>query len=183
MLKFEVIGNLGRNAEVKTQDGKSFVKFNVAHTDRFTTEGGEVKETTQWVSCIWNGDGGRLLPFLVAGTKVFVTGRGSSKLYSSAKERCMKAGLNLSVEHIELVGGQSDPVPSKLYDMEGLEHQVSKHYYVQPSNPASPAWPDYMLDAKNNRYNIVNGFALPDSNNNAPGNAEESVESAEIEDI
>ena len=80
MIKLSIIGNLGADAEVKNHNGKEFVSFRVAHTDRFTQDG-QTKETTTWVSCILNGNGGNLLPYLKKGTKVFCHGDFSIRLY------------------------------------------------------------------------------------------------------
>ena len=65
MLQVQVIGNLGADAEVKEFNGSKGVCFNVAHTERWTDEQGTKHENTTWVSCILNGDGGKLLPYLV----------------------------------------------------------------------------------------------------------------------
>ena len=58
MLQFQVIGNLGSDAEVKELNGNKAVCFNVAHTERWSQEDGTKRESTTWISCILNGDGG-----------------------------------------------------------------------------------------------------------------------------
>lgn len=132
MLQLSVIGRIGANAEVKESDGRKFVSFNVAHSDVFTDSNGVRHESTTWVSCALNGDGGNLLPYLVAGANVCVIGDASVRVYSSAKDHAMKAGLNLRVRSIELVGGMPELVPGRLYDADGIEHRVNKAYYVTP---------------------------------------------------
>lgn len=130
MLQFTCIGNLGSDAKVQEKDGRKFVAFNVAHTDKWTDQDAKTHETTDWVSCTINGDGGNILPYLTTGTKVYVEGRGSVRLYSSPKDRMMKAGANINVTRIELVGGTSDPVPSQLYDTStGEMHKLNKYFH------------------------------------------------------
>ena len=130
MLNFACIGNLGGNARVQEKDGRKFVAFNVAVTDKWTDANGQSHETTDWVSCTINGDGGNILPYLVTGAKVYVEGRGSTRLYSSPKDKMMKAGANISVTRIELVGGTSDIIPSQLFDTAtGEMHKIDKYYY------------------------------------------------------
>lgn len=131
MFRAEIIGNLGSDAHVEQNGGRPFVSFNVAHNDRFVKEDGSVKETMQWISCAMNGDGGKLLPFLKKGKTVYVVGRCTTRVFSSEKERRMVAGVNVSVDHLELIGGQTDPVPSRLFDHDGIMHNVSKSYWIQ----------------------------------------------------
>ena len=75
MIKVEIIGNLGADAQLLEKNGNKFVAFRVANTDKWVDKStGQVIESTQWVSCTLNGDGGALLPYLKKGTKVFVRG-------------------------------------------------------------------------------------------------------------
>ena len=98
MLKLQIIGNLGADAERKTTNGRDFVTFRVAHTFK----AGDGREETTWVSCAMNGDGGKVLQYLKKGTKVFVSGRPRLRVYSSPKTHQMEAGIDLSVESVEL---------------------------------------------------------------------------------
>lgn len=106
MLKLEVIGNLGANAMVKGENGREFISFNVAHTDKWADQGGQVHEQTQWVSCIINGKDSKVLPYLLKGKSVFVRGDARLRVFSSAKERAMVAGVTITVREIELLGGK-----------------------------------------------------------------------------
>lgn len=133
MLTFSVIGNLGADAQVKNINGRNCVTFDVAHSDSWTDESGVQHNELTWVSCIMNGDGGKLLPFLTKGRKVFVQGDGRVRVYSSAVQRRMCAGANLSVRQIELIGGQSDEVPRRLATPTGELVDVTKAYYIDPA--------------------------------------------------
>lgn len=127
-----ILGNLGADAQVQVYYDKKFVSFKVADTQRFTDTKGVEHERTTWVSCAWNGDGGKLLPFLKKGTKVLVQGRPSYKAYSSEKERMIVAGVDLHVVSLELAGGSSDDVPRRLVDpTTGALVEVRKYYFVQ----------------------------------------------------
>lgn len=130
MLQLNLIGNLGADAQVKDLNGRKAVCFNVAHTDRWIDDNGQKHEATSWVSCIWNGDGGKTLPYLKRGTTVFVGGPCSTRVYSSPKTHRMEAGLNLRVDHIELIGGKVDEVPGELINDDGLLFRTYKAYYL-----------------------------------------------------
>lgn len=109
MIKVEIIGNLGADATLLEKNGNRFVAFRVANTDKWLDKStGQVIESTQWISCTLNGDGGTLLPYLKKGTKIFVRGNAQFVVFSSAKTRQMEVGVNLFVREIELCGGAKE---------------------------------------------------------------------------
>lgn len=118
MLKLVIIGNLGADAELRNANGAQFLSFRVAHSDRWTDRiSGEVHDNTTWVSCTLNGDGGNLRPYLKQGTKVFVYGDVSTRVYVSPKDGKQYAGIDCRVRQIELCGGNQG-VPQ--YTVEGI---------------------------------------------------------------
>lgn len=130
MLKGEIIGNLGADAEVKDVNGTKFVAMRVAHTDKWTDENGQEHKTTLWVDVTMNNTESKVLPFLRAGVKVFVRGNLSPRLYSSPKEKKMVAGLKISATEVELCGGSVDDVPRQLVVPEsGALLDVTKYYW------------------------------------------------------
>lgn len=122
MLRIEMIGNLGANAEVKDNNGRKFISFRVAHSDKWIDAvSGQEHVSTVWVSCAMNGDGGKLLQYLKKGVKVFLRGSMTMNIYSSPKTHQMECGLNVSVWELELCGSpqneqqpinQPEPAPS-----------------------------------------------------------------------
>lgn len=100
MLQFTILGNLGADAEKKEYNGRPFVSFRVAHSEKRQ----DGTEATTWVSCVMSGDGGNVLQYLKRGQKVFVQGRGRVKTYSSPKTHQIEAGLDVSVDRVELCG-------------------------------------------------------------------------------
>lgn len=156
MFDFELIGNLGQDAIVREANGRKFVSLNVSSNDSYTKEDGTRVDNVQWVSCTWEGDGGKLLPYLKKGQKVFVRGRGSTRLYSSEKERRMVAGANISVRQVELLSGAPEAVPHHLYDRDGVQHDVVKYYHVSTIANTS------LFDMAGREY-VINpdGWVLP----------------------
>ena len=127
MIKVEIIGNLGADAMLQVVNGNKFVSFRVANTDAWTDkQTGEIKKSTQWISCSLNGDGGALLPYLKKGTKVFVRGNAQFVVFSSAKSRQMEVGVNLYVREIELCGGSKE------------NEQTAQQPRQTPQQPAQP---------------------------------------------
>lgn len=141
MLQTILIGHLGADAEQKNVNGKQFATFRVAQTDKWTDEAGQTHESTTWVDCVMNGEP-KVLPFLKKGTQVFVIGATSLRVYSSAKDRCMKAGLTINVRQIELLGGKKDDFPSEIYSEDGKETATLNKYYHAPSLQGNATTPE-----------------------------------------
>ena len=135
MLKGELIGNLGADVEIKVSDGNKFATMRVAHSEKIKKEDGTEVSKTQWVDVTWNKTDSALIPFLKAGVKVFVRGYIDARVYSSKKDRMMKAGLKLAATEIELCGGSSDAVPREVIDPSTNQvFSVSKWYWIDRDN-------------------------------------------------
>lgn len=151
MIIVNVIGRIGANAEVKTMNGKEFTTFRVAHSDRWKDEAGNTHENTMWVDCVYSGKIGAL-EYLTKGTQVFVTGSASLRIYSSKKDKCMKAGLTINVRSVELLGGKSDDIPATLYRSDtGEEVKVNK-YFAMDLQGKKQKEPCYLQSRSGNIY-------------------------------
>lgn len=154
MLQVTCIGHLGSDAEFKQSNGREFTTFRVAHTDRWTDDAGQTHENTTWVDCIMNGRP-NVIEYLKKGQMVFVTGSCTLRVYSSAKERCMKAGMQINVRQIELLGGKTEEIPSTLYDANtGAQVEVKKWYQV-PSLVRDAQQPEWMPLVSRNQERFV----------------------------
>lgn len=129
MLQTTIVGYIGADCEFKSHDGKDFVTFRVSHNDSWTDAAGQQHTNSVWVDCIMNGRP-KVADFLKKGTQVICQGTTSLRVYSSQKDRCMKAGMTINVSRIELLGGKTDAVPSRLYDANGVQHDVTKYFYT-----------------------------------------------------
>lgn len=156
MLVAEIIGNLGNNAEVKNDNGRRYVQFSVAHTVRFTRQDGQTQETTTWVSCFMANADAEVVKYLVSGQRVFVRGNADLRLYSSEKDRKLKAGLSINVREVELVGGSPELVPRELATQDGELLQVRKFYWVDLSSLGEQQ-PTVLYDRRGNAYTVEQG--------------------------
>lgn len=164
MLQITAIGHIGGDAEVKTSNGREFTTFRIAHTDRWTDDAGQVHENTQWVDCIMNGRPG-VLEYLKKGQMVYVNGGASLRVYSSAKDRCMKAGITINVKLIELLGGRGDDVPNRLYDMNTGAQVEVKRFYNVPSLVREENQPEYLQLVSRSQEKFIcdrNGWVTKD---------------------
>lgn len=164
MFKVEIIGNLGADCEVKVDQGYKFATFRVAHTERWTDQDNKEQVSTTWIDCTMNNVESKVIPFLKQGVKVFVRGFGSLRLYSSKKDRCMKAGLTIKVLEIELCGGTSDEVPRQLIEpSSGALVDVTKHYWANIDTKQLKKDDVFeLIDKQGNRYQGNKaGFVVP----------------------
>lgn len=152
MLIATLIGNLGANAEIKTADGREFVSFRVAHNDSYKGADGTRVESSMWVDCTMSCSNGRpaVLPYLTKGTAVCVVGQVSTRVYSSEKDRCMKAGLKIHVQRVELIGAAGDNCPRRLYTKDGAMVDVLKYFHADTQETT-------LYDQRGNAYTIAEG--------------------------
>lgn len=184
MLQSTAIGNLGADAEVKRENGNEFITLSIASTRKWKTkDGGEASETT-WIDAIINGAEHPLLPFLKQGVKVCVTGTASLRVFSSKKDRCMKAGITINVRMIELCGGSSEDVPRELINPDdGSIYSTQKYYWVNyPTKGMKKDDVKELYDTKNRVYLMNNlGFVVPAATE-APAQDEAVSEGTKPED-
>jgi len=103
MIKTSVIGNLGKDANVKEVNGKKVINFSVAHTEKFKNANGEDISKTTWVECAYWNDKTAVVPYLKQGTLVYVEGMPEADAY--LKDGEAKATLRLRVGTVQLLGG------------------------------------------------------------------------------
>lgn len=105
MIKMQIIGNLGRDAEVHQYRDEVCINFSVAHTDKHKDANGQVVQKTTWVSCSWWTDKQSIVPYLKKGQMCWVEGFPEAKLWKDKKSGEPKAFLNMRVLGLQLVGG------------------------------------------------------------------------------
>lgn len=108
MLKLEVIGNLGADAILRDNGNyKPFTTFPIAVSEKFTNRDNIVVERTIWVHCNINKNCDNLRPYLLKGTKVFVSGNCRLRTYQD-NDKNIRAGLDCLVDNLELCGTRKE---------------------------------------------------------------------------
>lgn len=102
MLKAELIGHLGADAEVKQIDGVKFIACRVADSGTWKDSQGVKHELTRWIDVTLSATT-PVFPYLKKGTQVFVRGNLDTRVYSSEKDRCMKCGLTIRAVEVQLL--------------------------------------------------------------------------------
>lgn len=102
MQKTMVIGHLGRDAEVKTVNGKEVINFSVCHSKSYVRKDtGQKVDEQVWFDCaLWERSA--VSPFLKKGIQVYVEGEVGSRPYAD-KDGELRSSLTLRVEKLELL--------------------------------------------------------------------------------
>lgn len=105
MLRCEIIGNLGADAEIQKNNDGSFISMNVAHSRKYTDrKSGEIITDTKWVSVSYNNASDQLFQYLKKGVKIYARGRLDTRIYRGHDGQ-NHAGINIYANEIELCGG------------------------------------------------------------------------------
>lgn len=107
MLEQQVIGNLGKDAELKNLNGSNVINFSVAHTEKWTANDGTKKEKTVWVDCAYWTDKTGIVPYLKKGTQVYVSGQPDVRAWND-QQGDARASLTLRVMRIHLLGSKPE---------------------------------------------------------------------------
>lgn len=100
MIKIELIGNLGADAKVVTQN-TTLITFNVGVSRR----SGDGNKVTTWVRCTKSAEssGGNIAQYLTKGTRVFVRGDLAVTAYENENGAPMPS-LSCRVHELKLLG-------------------------------------------------------------------------------
>ena len=139
MQKTTIIGNIGRNAEVRVIDGgATAISFSVACTEKRKDQ-----DYTTWYSCtIWRQAGQpiKIADYLVKGQKVYCEGKPGVRAFLKG-DGTANASLELRVDYVELLGGATQQQPS--HEAAGLKPDwyapESQANAVTNNQPAAPA--------------------------------------------
>lgn len=102
MIKMQVIGNVGTDAEVREVNGRKVINFSVAHNESYKDSQGVKQTRAMWVRCSYWPESVAIAPFLKKGTQVYVEGTPSVSAYET-QDRRPGASQELRVTRVELL--------------------------------------------------------------------------------
>lgn len=135
MIKLQVIGNLGKDAQLNQVNGKNVINFTVAHTERYKDSSGNQKEKTTWVECAYWTDRTGVVPYLKRGSQVYVEGLPEVRQFTR-NDGTAGATLSLRVMSLQLVGARPEGGQSG-GDTGGYQAPASNVGSASPAMPAS----------------------------------------------
>ena len=104
--KVMIIGNLGRDPELRTTEGgQSVATLNVATTDTWVDKSGNKQERTEWHRVVvWGRQGENAAKYLKKGRSVYVEGRLQTREYTD-KEGVKKYATDIVADTVQFLGG------------------------------------------------------------------------------
>ena len=112
--KITLVGNLGRDPETRyTPNGKMNVQFTMAVSRRFTDQGGQQQERTNWYRVTaWGGlaetlDKMAQNGYLTKGKQVYVDGRLEAREYQDQQGQT-RTSLDVTANELQLLGSRAD---------------------------------------------------------------------------
>jgi single-strand DNA-binding protein len=111
--KVILVGNLGRDAEVRyTPGGAAVARFSIATTEVWNDKSGQRQERTEWHNIdLWGKQAESLSEYLVKGKQVYVEGRLQTDEYTD-KEGQKRKSTKVRCERVVLLGSGGGRGPS-----------------------------------------------------------------------
>lgn len=105
--KAQLIGNLGRDAELRyTPGGAAVATINVATTEVWNDKDGKKAEKTEWHRCVlWGKQAESLAEYLVKGKQVYVEGRIQTRKWQD-KNNIDRYTTEIRVDRVVLLGSK-----------------------------------------------------------------------------
>jgi single stranded DNA-binding protein len=92
MQQILITGNVGKDAVVRSSNGKEATYFNVCVSEKFTNGAGEETQVSTWYGCIYKRTG--VAQHIKKGDKILVQGKLNPKIYINERR---EASLDLTV--------------------------------------------------------------------------------------
>ena len=138
-----LIGNVGRDPEVRYLDGNSqggtkVATFTLATSERYKDRNGELRENTEWHNIVcWRANADVAERFVRKGTQLYIEGRLRTRSYTDP-QGVKKYTTEIQVDTLQLLGKRDDS-----------EAAAPQGGYSSPAQPAysAPAQPAYSAPA------------------------------------
>ena len=138
-----LIGNVGRDPEVRYLDGNSqggtkVATFTLATSERYKDRNGELRENTEWHNIVcWRANADVAERFVHKGTQLYIEGRLRTRSYTDP-QGVKKYTTEIQVDVLQLLGRRDDS-----------EAAAPQGGYSAPAQPAysAPAQPAYSAPA------------------------------------
>ncbi|MGE3277161.1 MAG: single-stranded DNA-binding protein [Vicinamibacterales bacterium] len=135
--KVILVGNLGRDAELRaTPSGQSVATFSIATTETWTKDG-ERKEKTEWHRIVlWGRQAETLQQYLTKGKQIYVEGRLETRQWE--KDGQKHYTTEIKADRIVLLGGGGGRGGERSYD----RNDSQAGGYNDPMKEAAPITDD-----------------------------------------
>ena len=127
--KVILVGNVGKDPEVKHLDSNSSVaNFTLATSDHYTNKGGEKVTTTEWHNIVcWSGLATLAENYIRKGSQIYVDGKIRTRSYD-AQDGSKRYITEILADTIQLLGKKSDgtsPEGNKATQPSGVSEPIN----------------------------------------------------------
>ena len=144
-----LIGNVGRDPEVRYLDGQSgnakVATFTLATTERYRDRNGETRENTEWHNIVaWRSTADVVERFVKKGTQVYIEGRIRTRSWDDQNGN-KRYTTEIIADNLQLLGKKTDnpgaqpggyQQPSQGYQQPGYAAPAQQPGYAQPAQPS-----------------------------------------------
>jgi single-strand DNA-binding protein len=115
--KVMIIGNLGRDPEVRTTpQGSKVASFSVATTERYNDRQGQRQEKTEWHNVVlWNKTAEIAEKYLRKGSNVFIEGKLQTQSWDDQQTGQKRYRTEIVGDRMQMLGGRSDNMGGNSY--------------------------------------------------------------------
>ena len=141
--KAMLIGNVGRDPEVRYLDGQSgnakVATFTLATTERYRDRNGETRENTEWHNIVaWRSTADVVERFVKKGTQVYVEGRIRTRSWDDQNGN-KRYTTEIIADNLQLLGKKTDnPGAQSGYAQPGYAQPAQPSYQPQQQTYAQP---------------------------------------------
>lgn len=130
--KVILLGNVGKDPQIRDGNGLKFATFSLATTDKSYTkrDGTVMPERTEWHSIVANGNIVQVIErYVKAGTKLYIEGKLRTRKYT-ARDNTERQVTEVYVDSMELLGSKQESNPN--VPIANQQHSQQNNSYNPP---------------------------------------------------
>ena len=135
-----LIGNVGRDPEVRYLDGKDgnakVATFTLATTERYRDRNGETRENTEWHNIVaWRSTADVVERFVKKGTQVYIEGRIRTRSWDDQNGN-KRYTTEIIADNLQLLGKKTDNPGAQPGGYQQPAQGYQQPGYAQPAQPS-----------------------------------------------
>ena len=135
MQEIQIIGRIGKDAEVKDFNNNQVINFSVAVSEKFTNkQTGEITTNTLWFECAKWGNNTSVAQYIKKGGQIFVKGKINNRAWLD-QNGTPQVTNGINVFEIELLGSKDDSTPQPQGQRSPSTAPTFEPVNEQPFNP------------------------------------------------
>ena len=130
--KVILLGNVGKDPQIRDGNGQKFATFSLATTDKSYTkrDGTVMPERTEWHSIVANGNIVQVIErYVKAGTKLYIEGKLRTRKYT-ARDNTERQVTEVYVDSMKLLGSKQESNPN--VPIANQQHSQQNNSYNPP---------------------------------------------------